>query len=479
MLAGVPRTGGARRLASTRHLFFLGLASGAVYFAGTLYWIPGVIQTYGGLNGLVAVLVGLALVAYLALYPALFAVVTGRLAGRVGRRAAFFAPAIWVATEYARGWVLGGFPWVLLGYSQASVLPIAQLASLCGVYGLSALVSGASGALAYAVLARGRRRVAALVAAGAAVAVPAVWGAARLADDVLIRQGAPISVALVQGNIAQDQKWDRAHANAIFRTYLELSREAAEKGARLIIWPESATPFFFEETEVGRESIRQLAADTRATLLFGSDQIEHTTPPKYFNAAYLVGPDGETKAVYRKIHLVPFGEYVPFKRLLFFASPLVESVSDFSAGDEAVMLPADGHRLSTAICYEIVYPALIRQFVLAGSELLTTITNDAWYGRTSAPHQHFEQAAMRAIEQGRYLARSANTGISAIVDPYGRTVVRSALFERTVLVGEARLLTGRTVYGRTGDLLAYACLALTLALGLVGTIGRTSGGSGG
>jgi apolipoprotein N-acyltransferase len=142
----------------------------------------------------------------------------------------------------------------------------------------------------------------------------------------------------------------------------------------------------------------------------------------------------------------------------------VESVSDFSPGREAVMLPVEGHLASTAVCYEIVYPELIRRFVRAGSELLTTITNDAWYGRTSAPYQHFEQATLRAIEQGRYLARSANTGISAIVDPYGRVIVRSSLFEQTALVGDVRLLTVRTLYNRTGDVLAYACLALTLAL---------------
>ena len=444
--------------------FFLGLTAGGVYFSGTLYWIPGVMRTYGGLNAPVAILVALALVAYLALYPALFAAIVGRLSARVGPRALLFAPAIWVATEWGRGWVMGGFPWVLLGYSQASVLPIAQVASLCGVFGLSALVSSVSGALAFGVLSRGRGRAVAIAAAGLAVAASAVWGAARLADGGLTREGTSLRVGLIQGNIAQNQKWDEGRAASIFRTYLALSREAAGAGARFLVWPESATPFFFQEDAAGADAIRRLAVETRATLLFGSDQIEHGTPPKYYNAAFLVDPGGVTRATYRKIHLVPFGEYVPFKQLLFFASPLVESVSDFSPGSEAVMLPVDGHRASTAICYEIVYPELIRRFVLAGSELLTTITNDAWYGRTSAPYQHFEQASLRAIEQGRYLARSANTGISAIVDPYGRAVVRSSLFEQTALVGEVRLLTVRTLYSRTGDLLAYVCLMLTMAL---------------
>ena len=172
-------------------------------------------------------------------------------------------------------------------------------------------------------------------------------------------------------------------------------------------------------------------------------------------------PGRRDGGVYRKMHLVPFGEYVPAKKLLFFAAPLVEAVSDFSAGDEAALLPVGGHRLSTAICYEVVYPDLVRRFVAGGSEMLTTITNDAWFGPTSAPYQHFEQASMRAIEEGRYLVRSANTGISGIVDPYGRVLARSGIFEPAVLVGEARFLTTSTFYARHGDILAYASVLAT------------------
>jgi apolipoprotein N-acyltransferase len=449
-----------------------------VYFAGTLYWIAEVMRTYGGLNEAVAILVTLALVAYLALYPGLFAVIVGWLAERAGPRAVLIAPGVWVATEFGRGWVLGGFPWVLLGYSQATVLPIAQLASVCGVYGLSALVSGVAGILAFGLLRRGRTLAAAAGAAILAIAVTAAWGAQRIADGRLTREGTPIRVGLIQGNIPQDEKWSAARAAGIFRTYLTMSREAAARGAQFIIWPESATPFPFQDDPAGGDEIRRLAAETRTTVLFGSDQIEPGTPPRYYNAAFLVDPGGMLIATYRKVHLVPFGEYVPFKRLLFFVGPLVESVSDFSPGDEIVMLPVAGHLATTAICYEIVYPSLIRQAVEAGSELLTTITNDAWYGHSSAPHQHFQQAAVRAIEQGRYLARSANTGISGIVDPYGRIVARSNLFERTAIVGEVRFLTDRTLYSRTGDLVAYVSIALTVAAaGLLWGSRRRPGGN--
>jgi apolipoprotein N-acyltransferase len=207
-----------------------------------------------------------------------------------------------------------------------------------------------------------------------------------------------------------------------------------------------------------------LARDAGVPILLGSNQIVRGTPDKYFNAAFLVRADGSTGGVYRKMHLVPFGEYVPLKSVLFFASRLVEAVSDLSPGETPVVFPIGNHQASVAICYEVVYPNLVRQFVRGGSELLVTITNDAWFGRSSAPFQHFDMASMRAIEEGRYLVRAANTGISGIVDPYGRAVLRSALFESAVSVGEARFLRGATVYARIGDLFAYAATAVTLLL---------------
>ncbi|MBM3819061.1 MAG: apolipoprotein N-acyltransferase, partial [Acidimicrobiia bacterium] len=203
------------------------------------------------------------------------------------------------------------------------------------------------------------------------------------------------------------------------------------------------------------------AREVRVPILFGSDQVDRTGQPyRLYNAAFLVTPQGDTAAVYRKIHLVPFGEFIPLKQLLYFVSPLVERFTDFSAGDAAVMLPVGSHRISTAICYEVAYPSLIRRGVLGGSELLTTITNDGWYGDSSAPFQHWELASMRAIEQGRYLARAANTGISGVVDPYGRVVRASAIFEQVGLVAEVRLLTGRTMYATIGDAIAYASIAV-------------------
>jgi len=451
-----------------RRAFALGLVSGAIYFGGTLYWTPDVLRTFGGISLPLAVAAGGLLVAYLALFPALVAVVVARVCGRIGPAGVLVTPPVWVAAELARRWVLGGFPWVLLGSSQAGVTPVLQTASLVGVYGLSALVAFVSSAVALAVAGRGRSRWMAPAAAAALVAALAAWGAWRVQDGALVRAGQPVRVALVQGNVLQNEKWDRARASDILNRYLTMTREGAARGASLIIWPESSTPFMFEHDPVGRFAITSLAQELGVAMLFGSDQYQAGNPARFYNSAFLLGPDGQTRAVYRKMHLVPFGEYVPLKRLLFFVAPLVESVSDFSPGEEHVVMPLGEHRLSTAICYEVVYPDLVAAFVRRGSQLLTTITNDAWYGHSSAPHQHFWQATIRAAEHGRYLARAANTGISGIVDPYGRIVVQTPIFEQTVAIGEVRYLDGRTLYARTGDAFAYACVLVTLMAWWVG-----------
>jgi apolipoprotein N-acyltransferase len=418
---------------------------------------------YGGLAAPVAVVLNVALVAYLALYPALFAVVMRRLIAWGGPPLVMMAPLVWVATELGRAHLFTGFPWVLLGYSQATTLPIAQVASLFGVYGVSALVASVSAASTlFAMTSRRRPRVIAAATVSTLVIVSAAWGSWRVGRGDLVRQGDTIRVGLVQADIDQAEKWDAARSASIFQEYLRMTRQAIGAGAQFVVWPESSAPFYFEEDPLGASQIQAIARQAHVPILVGSDQVEPGKPARYYNAAFLVKPDGAVGAVYRKMHLVPFGEYVPLKSILFFAAPLVEAVSDFSPGTQAVLLPVDGHLVSTAICYEIVYPNLVRRFVRGGSELLTTITNDAWFGTTSAPYQHFEQASMRAVEEGRYLVRSANTGISGIVDPYGRVLQESRLFTPAILLGDVRFLTGSTLYSRIGDLLAYVSVLLTV-----------------
>jgi apolipoprotein N-acyltransferase len=450
--------------------------TGAVYFGGTLYWLVQTMTTFGGLATPVAAFAAAILVAYLSLFPAIFAWIQARLFRALGTRAVLLAPFVWVATEMGRTYIWDGFPWELLGYSQVTVLPIAQLASVVGVYGLSAVVVMVSAAATYAALEQNARRWQVGAVTAALVFACAMWGVARVRAQTLTKEGSPVRVAVLQGNIPQEQKEEAYRGNrvlmdAIAQRYIDMTRDAIGRGAQFILWPESSTPYYYEQDLVRGDAVRRLAREAHVTILLGSDQIEPVRPvatgkppeARYYNAAFLVRPDGSTGAIYRKIHLVPFGEYVPLKRLLFFVGPLVEAVSDFSAGRDPVLLPVAGHMASTAICYEVIYSSLIRSFVVRGSELLTTITNDAWYGWSSAAYQHWEQASMRAIEQGRYLARAANTGISGFVDPYGRVLQKSSMFESAVMVADLQFISARTFYSRTGDLVGWLSVLLTAA----------------
>lgn len=460
---------GQAKPVSMLRAFGLGLTTGAIYLGGTLYWLSAVMSRYGGINTAGAVVINGIFIAYLALYPTLFAVVMRRLTIAFGASALAAAPFVWTATELGRMYVFTGFPWVLLGYSQSTVLPVAQAASIAGVFGVSAIVVSVSAALAGVVIARAWRP-AALVLAG--VALIAVWGTARVRDAALTRQGQPIRVGLVQANVSEEERETVRMAPEILQRNLTLTREVLSRGASLVVWPESAlSPYTFEDYADVATLVRETARQAGVPILLGSDQYQwrpsdaRREVDKSFNAAFMLRADGSTAGVYRKMHLVPWGEYVPLRDWLTFVGPLVQAIGrGFDAGDTATLLPVGAHQVSTAICYEIIYPDLVRQFVREGSELLTTITNDAWFGPTSAPYQHFEQASMRAIEEGRYLVRAANTGISGVVDPYGRVLARTDIFQTTTVVGEARLLSVETPYARVGDVFAYASTTLTLAL---------------
>jgi apolipoprotein N-acyltransferase len=294
---------------TTRRAFTLGLLSGAVYFTFTLYWLVETMTTFGGLQPAVAAFAALLLVAYLSLFPAGFAVAVARMSRAFGPEALLLAAPVWVATELGRQYVWDGFPWELLGYSQITWLPIAQLASVTGVYGLSLLLALTGASAAYLLVRRGSRRR--IVGTGVAALVIAIglWGGWRLHDSIT-------------------------------ESYLSMSRQALGQGATFVIWPESSTPFYFEHDLLRGGAIRRLAREGKATFLIGSDQVEPVRAApglprpeaRTYNAAFLVKPDGQIGAVYRKMHLVPFGEYVPLQRLLFFVKPIVEAVSDFAPG---------------------------------------------------------------------------------------------------------------------------------------------------
>src|SRR6185503_2196174 len=243
-------------------------------------------------------------------------------------------------------------------------------ASVLGVYGLTALVALVNAAIAYSMLTSGRARVKTLGVIGVLLVAVAGWGAWRIGEGSLVRQGTPIRVGLVQGNIEQTLKWRRDQARMIFSTYIAMTRDVVRRGAQYVIWPESSTPFTFEDNP---DEMRALAREVGVPILFGSDQ--DAGADRHYNAAFQLAPDGMTAAVYRKIHLVPFGEFVPLADWLTIFPPLVQTLAGFApftAGESMVVLPVGPHKASTAICYEVVYPSLVRDAVLGGSELLTT-----------------------------------------------------------------------------------------------------------
>jgi apolipoprotein N-acyltransferase len=437
-----------------------------VFFGGTVYWVATVVSTFGGLAWPVALVIEILMVATQAIFPALFALVMARAVRLWGVPGIWLAPFVWVASEWLRATVGFAFPWVLLGTSQAHVLPVIQSASVVGVYGVSGLLALVASAAAAVTLSRRRGHMWAAAGVAALLAVTMAAGAARVARGELLSQGRPLRVGLVQGDVEQDAKWDPAYRGPILDRHVELSRQVLGLGAELVIWPESSTPFYFDVEAAMAAPVRRLAAQARTPFLIGTDELERSAGvTRYYNSAVLLGADGRSQGSYRKMRLVPFGEYVPLKRALFFVGPLVEAVSDFSPGtDPRVFDIGDGRHVSVAICYESVYPWISRAFVARGSQLLATITNDAWFGRSSAAYQHFDQGAVRAVEEGRFVVRAANTGISGAVDPYGRVLAATPLFEATQLTVDVRLLDARTLYSRLGDVVVWLSLAVVAAI---------------
>jgi apolipoprotein N-acyltransferase len=446
----------------------LGYLTGAVSSAGLLYWTALVVIQYGGLALPVGILVMLALCLAFSVFHALFGWGLARVVGTFGPLGLLGAPLLWTGLEYARTHTFFSFPWVLLGYSQQSLLPFAQVASIAGVYGVSFLVGSVSSLLALAAVAPGpRARRAALLSVALLVGAAWSWGSRQMGRPVA--QTGTVTVGLVQGGVRQEDKWVPEYASANVGRHLQLTERAADAGARLVVWPESAVPFLFDEDEALAALLGDEARRRRIYLFFGNDDRERLPEgSRIFVGAKLLDPSGQLVARYHKIRLVPFGEYVPLQPLFTlggrYAAKLVREVSDFTPGEEAVTGVVDGHPVGGFICYEAIFPALVRAFAAGGAQLLVNVTNDAWYGTTSAPYQHLAMAAFRAIENRRYLVRAANTGITAVIDPRGRVVAATRLFDTTVLVREVPFVAEETFYTRHGDVFAQVALALALAL---------------
>jgi apolipoprotein N-acyltransferase len=443
--------------------------TGAVSALGLLYWTALVVIQYGGLPFPAGIAVMAALCLAVALFPLLFAWATARLVSTFGMAGLLGAPFVWVGTEFLRAHAFFEFPWCLLGYSQHAFLPVIQMASVTAVYGVSFVLALSSALLAYAVLeTRAPRRRAGVAAAVLVAGV--TWAGGTWAMRRPISETGRIVVGLVQGGIPQEDKWVPERAGENLDRHLRLTAEAAGRGARLVVWPESAVPFLYDRDAGLASLLQETVREHGIHLFFGNDDLEAPGPGgrRIYVGAKLLAPDGRLAARYRKIHLVPFGEYVPLQPLFTFggryAAKLVREVSDFSPGKEAVTGEVDGHRVGGYICYEAIFPGLVRRFAAGGAELLVNVTNDAWYGTTSAPYQHLAMAAFRAVENRRYMVRAANTGITAVVDPWGRVYEPTRLFDRTVLVREVPFVADTSFYTRHGDVFARACAAIALAL---------------
>ena len=429
--------------------------------------------TFGDLSSGVAAGVALLLIVYLSLYPALVAHVIGRGVRAFGPRALWAAPPVWAAGEWARGHVMTGFPWVPLGNSQIDVTPIAQAASLVGVYGLSALVVLGSVALAWIVVGPpGRGRVGAGGGGRRADRGPGLVGrGARRARAISC---APARRSASRSSRATSRRARSGTPPSPTRSTAATWRcraTAVARGATLVMWPESATPFIFEEHPAA-EAMRLLARETGARLFVGSDQIERGAKPRYLQQRVPHPAD----RVGRR-HLPQDAPGAVRRVRAARVDPVVRGAARragrrLRAGETLTVFRVREGAFTTGICYEAVFPELSREAVQRGSQLLTSITNDAWFGRSSAPWQHLAMARMRSVETGRYLARAANTGVSAIVDPYGRVVQATPLFEETVSVGEVRFLDGTTLYVRIGDVVPWAGLVVAIGLWVLSARGR-------
>lgn len=451
---------------SFRRSFLLGWIAGFFYFAGTLSWVTISMSRYGKIPGPISYLLMFLLVSYLACYVGLFAIGARQALTSGPGAALILAPAIWTALELIRGRLLSGFPWSALAYSQYRFLPLIQIADLAGIYGVGFILVLINVA-AYLIFRNGlggvRREG---LAAAALLLLVLGYGWLRLSQPMGESRGIPIAV--VQGNIEQDQKWDLALRNETIEKYKRLSLAPLQRqGARpaLVVWPESATPFFFQTEPAYREELLKLASEGRFHLLFGSPAFEPAPSGQLslLNSAYLLSPEAKIVSRYDKMHLVPFGEYVPLSSLLFFVNKMVEGIGEFIPGREAVVMEAEGTRIGTVICFEVIFPEVVRRFAQNGATVIATITNDAWFGDSSAPYQHFSMVPFRAVENRVPIARAANTGISGFFDAHGRILQQSALFTEASLTETLHPGFRHTFYTAYGDLFAFGCAIIALA----------------
>jgi apolipoprotein N-acyltransferase len=444
----------------------LGLLAGLSHYLTLVYWIVVVLSHYGNINFIFSVGILFLLCLYLALYPAFFALI---LVGfEKNALFPFWGASWWVALEYARAHIMTGFPWCLLGYSQYSRLPLIQISDVVGVYGVSFIIVLVNLLLYSIFLApsprKGKSVAIEIILSSLLIGCILAYGYNNLREKAArTSRRKALRAAVIQGNIDQSQKWNPDFQEKTLAIYNGLSGKAVDFKPQIIIWPETAVPFFFQDRSHLSQEVLRAAKTTNATILFGSPAYQKDKGTTlYYNRAYVVSKD-RVFDCYDKVHLVPFGEYVPLKKYLPFVHRLVPAAGDFSPGRVIRPISAPDLQIGVLICFEAIFPDISRKLAMQGSELLVNITNDAWFGRTSAPYQHLSMAVFRCIENDLPMARAANTGISAFILARGKIVEKGGLFEREVLRKEIRLGGRKTFYSQRGDIFAILTIVITVA----------------
>ena len=429
-----------------RHVAVVSYIAGFVFFAGTFYWITETMIIYGGLSFPLAVGIGSLFAVVYSLCFLLFGLGLHLAIRRFGPRGIFLAAPLWVTVElHPDALLFSGFPWMLSGYALVPYVGILQIVTVTGIYGLSFIATAVNSVIAYGYSPSAARHG----SAATAVAVGVMWFLPILGETP---SGDPIPVRIVQTNISLSQPWVQPEADDLLDELGDAVHEQRKQTAACRV--AGNTGSFLSERRRGLSS-PHAGHCAKAGRVF-SCRLHRYAGRGPSNSAALLSPDGSVVSRYDKMHLVPFGEYIPMKQFLFFAESFTKQVGNFAPGTEYTVSPLDGHRISTAICYESIFPDLMRQFVKQGSQLFVLITNDGWFGESSAPFQHLRMGVVRAVENRRYMVRTANTGISAIIDPYGRIESSTRIGVRTNLDGTAHFRSDLTFYTRYGDVFAYA-----------------------
>jgi apolipoprotein N-acyltransferase len=371
-------------------------------------------------------------------------------------------PLAWAAVEYARTYLLTGFPWNLAVAAIIDYTPLIQFDRVAGPYFMAMLILLPATLIAWWITQR-PSAMHATVVSGTVVIVCFVWWMTGLVAAKMIArplEAPAVDAALLQPNISQEMRWNDSNLMEIFQRMMQMTGEAVRSGATVVVWPESTVPLSFESTDFFRRGVEAISRAHGVDIILGSVAVDAQNPDRIWNAAFLVS-SGRTIGHCDKMHLVPFGEYVPLRKMLFFARKLVHAVGTFEFGTSD--FPLVGRlRYGPAICYEIVFPQIARAQVLHGAEVLVTITNDAWYDGTSAPRQHLNQARLRAVETDRYLLRAGTTGISALIDPTGRILDQLPMNRQGIIRGTFQPRHSITPYVRFGDWFALMAVGIVL-----------------